>query len=1474
MRIVLDLQACQASSRHRGIGRYSMSLALAMARQAGDHELRIVLNRHFPDAFDAIRTAFDGLIPASHISSYDIPVPAAELAPQNAWRVRAAEQVREAFLLLQAPDIVHVASLFEGLVEDAPVAIGQGAGLGHGRFATAVTLYDLIPLLRKETYLTGAPVKAWYYRKLQSLKNSALLLAISAHSRQEAISALQLAPQQIVNISSAVDGAFHPRQLGTDALATLRARYGLTRPFVMYTGGIDFRKNIEGLIEAFSRMPIALRKAHQLAIVCMIEPAERLRLGLLARSFGLAPDELILTGFVSDADLVALYNSTEVFVFPSLQEGFGLPALEAMSCGTATIGSNTSSIPEVIGRADALFDPTDINAIAGKIVAVLTDDGFRHSLQAHGLQQAKLFSWDASAKTTLDAFEALHARRHHVTTVAVAATPVRRPRLAFVSPLPPAQSGIADYSAQLLPELARHYDIEVVIDQSVLTEDWVTSNFPVRSASWFERHGGQFDRILYHFGNSDFHTHMFENLIRHPGVVVLHDFYLSGIVNHVERAATWPNAFCRSLYESHGYPALLDELQNGREAAIYAYPCNKPVLDNAAGVIVHSGYSMQLARQWYGPHAADNWRYIPLLKAAPAPTDRLTARALAGIVEGDFVVASFGHLGATKLNRQLLDAWLNSPLARDNRCHLVFVGASSESGYCKALEEAIAQSPASARIRITGFASPERYRAYLSCTDIAVQLRGLSRGETSAAVLDCLAYGVATIVNANGSAAELRDDVLIKLPDVFQQAALTDALIALWSDAAQRQSLSQAAMQFMQVTHEPARIGDAYHDVIEQYAQDSLAATQRVLTQSLATIDTLILPSANDLELLAASMVSNRTATAPHQLLIDITAFLESDLTPCDSNAAINALRELIMTPPAGYRVEPFYQTAACRRYARQFTLQLLGRPELVLEDDPIDVRRNDRIVSFLRDADTASTTVDVSDAGAIAASLPLWLPTDALTESNLQVLQAHLHETHADRDVRNEFMPVGIPIDPVMVPAVTDDTSAGMDPDATIATMLAQLEKDAHEDMRESVPAPALETLDTILVQASDDARPFDPSAAQLLVDITMLVRTDDKSGIQRVVRSILKALLAAPPAGMWLKDGGLKTVAVRPVYDAGGYYAYARHCLTSETNETSAAIGGVAQDDDIPIHLNAGDIFLGLDLAPDSVAANQALYADMRRHDVRVYFVVYDLLPVLQPDVFAPGAAPWFANWLHAVSTSADGLVCISQAVADDLRAWQQQERPDAANVPDIGYFHLGADIVASLPSRGIRTTDRHVLEQVASRPSFLMVGTLEPRKSHTQVLHAFELLWTANTNINLVIVGKQGWMVEALVEKLRAHPEKGKRLFWMERVSDEMLLELYDASAALIAASVGEGFGLPLIEAAIQSLPIIARDMPVFREVCGEHAFYFSGITALSLADVVAEWLALDRAGTAPQSASIPRLTWAQSARQLTNVIYKNH
>jgi len=402
MRIVIDMQGAQTESRFRGIGRYSLSLARAIARNAGKHEIWLALNGAFPESIFDIREAFDRLIPFERIRVFEVPHPVAEIEPVNSGRARMAEKIREHFLQQLKPDIILVSSLFEGYVDNAVTSVGCFSSGSN----TAVVLYDLIPFLNQSRYLPTEIQRKYYFRKLEFLKKADLLLSISEYVRQEALDMLGLPENRIINISSAIDDSFHSIEYPPSHIGGLYNRYGIERKMIMYApGGFDVRKNFEGLIQAYGMLSPELRAAHQLVVVSKIHEMDYLTLRSLQKRAGLTDDELVLTGYVPDKDLIALYNLATLFVFPSKVEGFGLPALEAMACGTPSIGSNTTSIPEVIGLQDALFDPANPRSIANLMQKVLSDKTFYQTLRDHATQQAAKFSWDESAQRTLLAFK-------------------------------------------------------------------------------------------------------------------------------------------------------------------------------------------------------------------------------------------------------------------------------------------------------------------------------------------------------------------------------------------------------------------------------------------------------------------------------------------------------------------------------------------------------------------------------------------------------------------------------------------------------------------------------------------------------------------------------------------------------------------------------------------------------------------------------------------------------------------------------------------------------------------------------------------------------------------------------------------------------------------------------------------------------------------------------------------------------------
>jgi glycosyltransferase involved in cell wall biosynthesis len=271
-----------------------------------------------------------------------------------------------------------------------------------------VTLHDLIPLLMREQYDAdwGHWSTAWIAR-LGLLGAAQQVLTNSQQTAGDAIEHLRIPEERITVIGSGVSDRFSSLVGSRDqADVVLRSALPKVRPgFLLYVGGVDYRKNLEGAIRAYARLPAAMRQAHQLVIVCRLARHRRLSLRAFALDLGIESRNLLLTGFVPDRELAALYRACELFIFPSLYEGAGLPILEAMSCGAPVAASGTSAMPELLGDPAATFDPADPADIAHCIREVLGNRRMLDALRESSRDQAALHTWERVAKRTVEGYE-------------------------------------------------------------------------------------------------------------------------------------------------------------------------------------------------------------------------------------------------------------------------------------------------------------------------------------------------------------------------------------------------------------------------------------------------------------------------------------------------------------------------------------------------------------------------------------------------------------------------------------------------------------------------------------------------------------------------------------------------------------------------------------------------------------------------------------------------------------------------------------------------------------------------------------------------------------------------------------------------------------------------------------------------------------------------------------------------------------
>ena len=389
MRVVIDLQGMQNGSRLRGIGRYVGSLATGLHRIAADQgvELKFLVSNLFADCIgDAI--------PQDAIVTFSGVGPVAELDKDNKWRRHTSELLYQALIEQLKPDVLLLGSVMEGASDNSIAAFPPPAERSYKVFSV---LYDLIPLLNPSEHLRSESQKQWYRRRLDLLTSSDGLLAISESARQEAIIHAHVENDRVFNIGAAAGEYFESIESDCrldEQRESICRYFGISKPYILLASAFDGRKNFEGLIRAYAALPEAVRNRHQLVLVCKLADHQRKDLGDLIRNCALREGEdVILTGYVPDEDLHTLYRGCELFVFPSFHEGFGLPALEAMWSGAPTIGSSASSVPEVIGLDEALFEPSDIPGMSKLMERALNDQAFRDRLQRHGYSQCRKFSW-------------------------------------------------------------------------------------------------------------------------------------------------------------------------------------------------------------------------------------------------------------------------------------------------------------------------------------------------------------------------------------------------------------------------------------------------------------------------------------------------------------------------------------------------------------------------------------------------------------------------------------------------------------------------------------------------------------------------------------------------------------------------------------------------------------------------------------------------------------------------------------------------------------------------------------------------------------------------------------------------------------------------------------------------------------------------------------------------------------------------
>lgn len=543
MRILIDLQAYQSGSRERGIGRYALEMTKALLVGPGRHEYRVIVNGAMPQSIQELQSALAHILSRDSFLTFFPTGRTSAADKENAWRLRASQIARKYTIDCADADVVFIPSFFEGLSDEVVMSLEPSAP------TTLVALHDLIPYTHPHQHPTDPPTRRAYLQQVQSLRSADAILAVSSFVSDQARHLLGFSSDRVFVTREGYSDCFGiRRESGREVDAFLRS-LGITKPFVMTVGLLEYRKNLEGLIAGFGAMPAGLRQNYQLVVVGRMDGYARNKLATACLRAGLAPSSLVLCGAISDEHLARLYNHCHLFAFPSLNEGFGLPVLEAMACGAAVVSSNSTSLPELVRTPTARFCPSDPGDIARVMTRFLSNDAEREALRVAGHKHAQEYSWSRSAECAEEAFNAALDRKRTgaISLSATSKEGAKRPTLAILASFRPGTTRGACYLLTVIPMLSIYYRISLYTLDDLPSDELLSANFEMAHVDQFINEAFRYDRVLLNVAGTS-GSFLPVALPDLPFVTLTHA--------HLEADANIPEA-PGAVWRAYGYPGLI-----------------------------------------------------------------------------------------------------------------------------------------------------------------------------------------------------------------------------------------------------------------------------------------------------------------------------------------------------------------------------------------------------------------------------------------------------------------------------------------------------------------------------------------------------------------------------------------------------------------------------------------------------------------------------------------------------------------------------------------------------------------------------------------------------------------------------------------------------------------------------------------------------------------------------------------------------
>ncbi|MDQ4089015.1 MAG: glycosyltransferase [Actinomycetota bacterium] len=811
MRVGVDFRilAVGRDWMNRGMGRYTQQQLAAVLAVDTENEYVVVCppNADLSVLKDEIRSS-----PAVELREWagDVALPAAATDP--ATLLRRAEAY-EAWISAAGIDVYH---------STTPFLLSEPTATDFTVCPLVSTFYDAIPLVFPAQYLEGWTERESYMRTLTQLSRSTRLVAISQSARDDASHYVGFPPSRVDVAYPIAEPCFRPmpRYDVEKAIIGLHER-GVPVPsrYLLTVSHIHHTKNLVTLLQGYAHVPAALRRELPLVICCLLDEHGAAYVHRTAAGLGIDED-IVLTGLVTDDELAALYNGATLAVHPSRYEGFGLPVIEAMHCGTPVITTTASSLPEVAGDAGVLVDPDDAIGFAVSIQDLLDDPARRADMAAAGLEQVKRFDLGQLGRATLASYR----------EAAVGAGAPREPRnrLAVWTPLPPQQTGVADYSVELLDRLRTRSDVEVFVDDGYLPPLDLLRRHHVLHFSAFERRHAQapFDAVVYQMGGSLFHLYMYDALQRHRGVVMFHDLLWSCVLwAHAMSTGGGLAAFRRDVVELEGEEAAreLDTLEarsagldtDAKEEVLWdfltRFPMLRRIVDCTDAQIVPFPTAADELRRRY---ANANPHIVPMGVTDPyaglTPAAARMARTRLGIAPSTFVLGVYGIVHPFKRLESCIRG-LAAVVETHPDARLLVVGRALDPAYDERLRQLAASLGVAAKVAITGHVSREDFDAHLLAADVVVNLRFPFLAQMSATLMRAIAAGKPVVISDHPDWRFIPEDFCMRVaPGAGEVDELAAHLRALVADPARRDRMSTAARAWYRAEGTAEHMADRY----------------------------------------------------------------------------------------------------------------------------------------------------------------------------------------------------------------------------------------------------------------------------------------------------------------------------------------------------------------------------------------------------------------------------------------------------------------------------------------------------------------------------------------------------------------------------------------------------------------------------------------------------------------------------------------